>query len=113
MRVAGMAPGEMARSDAGRMTADDMDLLMPDESGSLSSVSNHTFIQRFLNKIGTNETAGLLTADGNLTKTGYDRVQSAVFAKAYNDDFLIELQSEEANPDIRNVLNALTSYNFV
>lgn len=106
--IARMSPAEQARADAERVTDDDMDLFSPSEDGSVIAASNSVFVGRFLARLGTQEAAGFMTADGKPTKQLVDRIQAAVFAKAYDDDSLIELQAESTDPRIKNVLSALT-----
>ncbi|MCV5648823.1 hypothetical protein OFN55_39480, partial [Escherichia coli] len=63
----------------------------------------------FLREIGDTATAGLLTADGRPTKQLIDRIQNAIFAKAYKDERLVRLVSEEPDPEMRNILTALNT----
>lgn len=71
--------------------------------------SNDAFIRAFLCEIGDTATAGLLTADGRPTKQLIDRIQNAIFAKAYKDERLVRLVSEEPDPEMRNILTALNT----
>lgn len=105
--ISRMSPLEQAISDSSYMTDADMDLFKPSDDGSISSYANRAFIKRFLGKLGGNESAGMVTDSGEITKTGLDRIQAAVFAKAYADKNIISIQAEDANPDIKNILNAL------
>lgn len=50
-----------------------------------------------------------MTADGRPTKQIIDRIQGAIFAKAYQNDKLLKLSIEEPDPEIRNVLTALNA----
>lgn len=105
--IARMSPLEQTISDAELISDEDMSLFKPTDDGSISPYANQTFIKRFFGKLGGNESAGMVTESGNITKTGIDRIQAAVFAKAYADKNIIALQAEEATPDIKNILNAL------
>ena len=106
--VAAMAPAEVAKADAGRITNQDMAHFAPDESGNVLAASNEVFLRQFAKRLGQNEVAGMMTADGRPTKQMADRIQQAVFSKAYQDERLVALQAEEANPEIRNILAGLT-----
>ena len=106
--VARMSPTETAKSDADRLDNADLSIFQPSDEGAISASSNTAFINRFIKKLGTNEAAGYVTEDGRYTKQLIDRVQAAVFHKSYNDDHLLTLQAEEADPNIKNILNALT-----
>ncbi len=107
--TAQMSPVEQAQADAERMTTDDFSLFNPDESGNLTAASNRQFIKHFLAKLGSGEAAGYVTSEGGLTKKLVDRVQAAVFQKAYADESLLNLMAEETNPEIKNIINALTA----
>ncbi|MFA9203198.1 MAG: hypothetical protein ACEQSD_04280 [Flavobacteriales bacterium] len=98
---------ERARSDAKRLDKNMLALFKPDENGSLLTASNHKFIQAFLASLGDAEAAQYVTSGGKPTRALVDRIRAAVFSKAYNDDRLLEMMADDANPDLQNVLNAL------
>jgi len=62
-----------------------------------------------MKEIGDTATAGLLTEDGRPTKQLIDRMQNAIFARAYKDERLVKLVSEEPDPEMRNILTALNT----
>lgn len=103
----GMAPTEVARVDAEQIDDKMMALFSPSEGGDLLAASNRAFVQSFLNKMGAEQAAGYLTADGRPTKQVVDRIQAAIFAKAYKSESLLRLAVEEPDPEIRNILTAL------
>lgn len=104
-----MSASETAYVDAERIDHKLMSMFRPSETGSIINRDNDPFLRGFLNEIGDGETAGLLTADGRYTKQLIDRVQSAIFAKAYKNEKLVSLMTEEPDPDIRNILTALNT----
>ena len=104
-----LSPSEQARVDAGRLKQEDLALFRPGEDGNLVSSSNKNFVSAFVQKLGTEEQAGFLTSDGRASKKLVDRMQAAIFHKAYGDDNLLALAAEEADVDIRNVLSGLTA----
>ncbi len=104
-----MSSAETAWVDAERINDNMIALFNPSESGNLLSASNQGFINQFLQEIGDTSTAGLLTEDGRPTKQLIERMQNAVFAKAYKNEKLVKLVAEEPDPEIRNILNALNS----
>lgn len=106
--AARMSPSEQAKMDAARLRDEDLFLLNPDESGSLTAASNRGFIKRFLERMGPSERSGMLDSDGRPTRQLVDRMQAAVFDKVYKDPRLIPLMAEDVNPGIKNILNALT-----
>lgn len=103
----GMAPTEIARVDAEEIDDKMMALFSPSEGGDLLAASNRPFVQSFLTKLGAEQAAGYLTADGRPTKQVVDRIQAAIFAKAYKSESLLRLAVEEPDPEIRNILTAL------
>jgi hypothetical protein len=104
-----MSPVEQARVDAENLDEKTMALFSPSESGDLLSASNMPFIQAFMAHLGSEQAAGYMTADGRPTKQIIDRIQGAIFAKAYQNEKLLRLSVEEPDPEIRNVLTALNS----
>lgn len=102
-----MSAAETAWVDAERINDKMIALFQPSETGNLLARSNQGFVSSFLTEIGDSSTAGLLTEDGRPTKQLIERMQNAVFAKAYKNEKLVKLVSEEPDPEIRNVLNAL------
>lgn len=104
-----LSPSEQAKIDAGRLTQEDLAIFRPGEDGNLVSSSNKNFVSAFVQKLGTEEQAGFLTSDGRASKKLVDRMQAAIFHKAYGDDNLLALAAEEADVDIRNVLSGLTA----
>jgi GNAT superfamily N-acetyltransferase/predicted RNA methylase len=105
--VAAFAPAEQARSDAARLTEDDLSLFNPDQAGNPLAASNEQFIRLFIQRIGAEEAAGFTDEQGRPTKQLADRINSAIFARVYGDDRLIALQAEAADPQIKNILAAL------
>ena len=106
--IAQMSPAELARADAAKLTDDDVALFEPSEDGNMAAASNRPFITRFFERMGQNAATGYMTKDGKFTKQLIDRVQAAIFSKAYQDDYLLELMAEDADPRIKNILSAMT-----
>ena len=100
-----MTATEKAKSDAARLT--DAIVSKLSIEGDLTAASNRDFIMAFLQSLGDDETAGLLTTSGQPSKQLYDRAQAAVFAKAYNDDRLLELMADAEKPEIANIIKSL------
>lgn len=104
-----MSASEKAFVDAESISPEMMELFQPSESGDLTARSNDGFIRAFINQIGATAAAGLLTEDGRPTRQFIDRMQNSIFAKAYKDERLVKMISEEPDPDMRNVLTALNT----
>ncbi|GEM_PF-5957298 len=106
--IASMSPVEQAKVDDRRLTGDDMDIFRPSDDGDITAASNRQFVNKFITLLGPAEAAGLLTADSRPTKKLVDRIQAAIFSKAYANDKLLALMAEETHPTIKNILTALT-----
>ena len=107
--IASMSPMEQAKVDDSRLTAADMESFAPSKDGDIAAASNSGFMAKFLEKVGKSEAAGLLTADSRPTKALVDRIQCAIFSKAYADDRILTLMAEETHPAVKNILTALTA----
>lgn len=110
-----MAASEKAFVDAESITGGLLALFAPSETGNLMAGSNSAFVQGFMKEIGASAAAGLLTEDGRPTRQLLDRIQNAIFAKAYKNESLVKLVAEEPDPELRNVLTALNvaAHDFV
>ena len=104
-----MAASEKAFVDAEMLDERLMAMFAPSEEGNLLARSNDSFIRSFMKEIGDTATAGLVTTDGRPTKQLIDRIQNAIFAKAYKDERLVKLVAEEPDPEMRNILTALNT----
>lgn len=100
-----MTGTEKARADADRL--DDALVAKLADDGNLLAASNRDFIMGFLQSLGDTEAAQYMTSDGNPTGALIARVQAAIFAKAYNDDRLLEMTADASKPEVANVINAL------
>lgn len=101
-----MNPIEVARADARVLDDGMMDLFDPGEDGNVLVASNQPFLLAFARELGGMEAAGL-SAGGRWTKQMADRVNAAVFYRAYGDDRLLAAFAAEADPDMKNILAAL------
>lgn len=98
---------EQAMIDAEKM-GDILELLDDNTETNYNTRDNRDFIQSFLNKIAApSEQNALRTADGLLSQAGMERVQNAVFAKAYGSVELSQRLSESLDNDSKNITNAL------
>lgn len=99
-----MTATEKARSDGDKINSSLVDKL---HDGDLMSKENRDFVQGFIKTLGDAEAAQYYTTSGKLTKHIYDRVQAAVFSRAYDDDRLLELMVDDADPNVKNIIGAL------
>lgn len=99
-----ISSAERATQDAATL---DISGLAQNEDGTISVAGSRDFIARFIQNIPAQERAAVATKDGNYSRELVQRVENAVFAKAYGDEKLISMFSEENEPDVKNVLTAL------
>lgn len=104
-----MTATEKAKADANRLTPELMARFDPGADGDLLTGSNRDFIMGFLRSLGDAEAAQYLTSTGDFTGPLIARVQAAVFAKAYEDERLLELMADSAKPENRNIISALSA----
>ena len=94
-----LSPIEMAKNDARRIDLNSLDI---GENG----VSPDA-VRNFVNAMPLSERAGMLNKDGTVTPKAMDRMNAAIFHKAYNNDALTELAYSAVDPEAKTVVNAL------
>jgi hypothetical protein len=98
-----MSAAENARADVRHIT--------PDMAASLaknpSPISNKTFMAGFMSKLSPEEAGPMLASDGKLTAQGIQRINNAVFAKAYGDSPVLERMSESADDNTKALSGAM------
>jgi hypothetical protein len=100
-----MTATEKAKADADRL--DDSMIALMTENGDLAAQENIPFLAAFLRSLGDAEAAQYSTSEGKPTASLIARVQAAIFAKAYDDERLLELTADVAKPEIANIVKAL------
>ncbi len=96
---------EQARTDVDRLKNINSSALQTYEDGSPSIES----VRKFIQALPANERAGLLTKDGQPTRTAQDRMQNAMMMNGYNNDYLVRLRGQAMNPEGKNIINALSN----
>lgn len=97
--TAGLSPAEAAHNDARRINLDGLTF------GADGSITDATLLQ-FIQAMPEGERSTLL--DGGVpNRQARDRLESAIFAMAYESDELVRLQSQASDPDARTVLSGL------
>lgn len=91
---------EQANNDANRVS---LDALQFAEDGGITPEA----VRQFVRAMPQAEQGGLLDTNGQPTKQAVDRLNAAVFAKAYGNDDLVRLFAQAQDPEARNVLSAL------
>ena len=93
---------EQARTDVSRMKNASFETY---EDGSPTVES----VKSFIAGLPRNEQAGLLTKEGQPTRTAQDRLQNAMMMKGYNNDYLVRMRGQAINPEGKNIINALSN----
>jgi hypothetical protein len=94
-----LSPVEQAKNDLNRV---DFDAIEFDESGEI----NQTSLSQFINAQPVEERSRLVD-QGLPTKQARQRLENAIFARAYNDDSLIAMFAQADDAEARLVINAL------
>ena len=110
--LAGLSASEQARMDANRLTDDDIMMFAPDESGNINTAANAPFLRRFIDRVGRLEAGSMVDSQGRPNADMVQRIQAAIFKRAYDDDRLLSLMAETTGADMRseaarNMLSAL------
>ena len=91
---------EQANNDAERVS---LDALQFAEDGSITAEA----VRQFVRAMPQAEQGGLIDTNGQPTRQAVDRLNAAVFAKAYGNDELVRLYSQAQDPEARLILSAL------
>ncbi len=91
---------EQARNDSARI---DLDAFSFAEDGSVTPET----IRQFVRSMPQSEQGGLIDTNGQPSRQAADRIQAAVFAKAYGNDGLIRLFAQAQDPEARLIMSAL------
>ena len=92
---------EQAQNDAGRV---DLAGLGFDDNGNITPNT----IRQFIAAMPTSEQANLIDKDGSPTRQAHDRLNAAIFHKAYGNNDLTTLAHQSEDPEARNILRALS-----
>lgn len=91
---------EQANNDSQRVN---LDTLQFAEDGSITPEA----VRQFVRAMPQAEQGGLIDTNGQPTKQAVERINAAVFARAYGNDQLVRLYAQAQDPEARNVLSAL------
>lgn len=104
--VAHMSLTEQAQADAARI--DDLTDLALNEDGSINMTRSGPFVRQFLSEaVSPSEQGAMMTAEGDLSQQGLQRLRNAIFAKAYGDPELVAMLTESTDTHIKNILNGM------
>jgi hypothetical protein len=107
--ILGASDTERARSDAGRITSEGLqNLTMKDTiDDTIRSTANRDFVRSFVGNTPEVERAAMIDRNGNLTKTGENRVKAAMFNRVYDSPTLSDRIFESTDNDIKNITNGI------
>ena len=78
------------------------------EGGAVDLAKNRNFVRSFVRDVvGPGEQTTFVSAQGDLTADGVQRIETAMLAKAYSDRRLVERIAEAADPGRRTIRNVL------
>ena len=97
-----MTATETAANDVNRLNFDNLTF---DDNGNFDERT----VRDFVRQMPAAEQAGLIEEkSGRPTRQAFERLQNALLKKAYGNDDLVRLAAQAADPEVRNVINALT-----
>lgn len=91
---------EQENNDAGRV---DLGSLTFSNDGAVTPEA----IRQFVQAMPPSERGGLIDTNGQPSRQAADRIQAAVFAKAYGNDGLVRLFAQAQDPEARLIMSAL------
>lgn len=97
----GFSATETAKNDANRI---DLNGLQFRDDGGVSAET----VKGFVALMPQTEQQELIDKQGRPTKKAYDRLNAAIFSKAYQNDDIISLAVEANDEEARNIISALT-----
>jgi len=104
-QIARMTPAEMARVTAARLDTATLDGV--DWSKTLTDPANGQGLSRMFGKIPPEERGALAKADGSLNALGEKTLRDAVFAAAWDDPGLLDLQLAGESGALKSLIQAL------
>ena len=104
----GMSPAELAQQDAPLI---DLSALAVYEPGDIASAGNRDFVRSFVGGLQASgqDIAPLITADGQLSQMGRQRIQAALVQAAYGDADLVQEMFDSTDTDIKAIGEVLKS----
>jgi len=96
-----LSPVEQARTDAARVNLDALEFT---DAGDVTPEA----VRKFVQAMPKAEQGGLIDTDGSPTRQAVDRLNNAVFVRAYpHSEGLVRLYAQATDPEARNVMSAL------
>jgi hypothetical protein len=99
-----MSTSEQALSDARFLSHD---VTQYYRGGDALRVQNRDFARAFANKLSQGERGGMLTAKGDLSAAGAQRLKAAMVARAYSDPGVVSRAFDHVDSNIKSIASAL------
>ena len=99
---------EQAKTDADRLKLSTLEQFVDNGTGEFMNLSNREFRRMAAKDIFSDaEGNSVFNANGELSPIGALRIRNAIFAKAYEDDYLLTQLSEATDNNSKNIMNAM------
>lgn len=99
---------EQAKADADRLKLSTLEQFVDNGTGEFMNPSNREFRRAASSDVFSDaEGNSVFNEKGDLSPTGAFRIRNAIFAKAYNDNYLLTQLSEATDNNSKNIMNAM------
>lgn len=99
---------EQAKADADRLKLSTLEQFVDNGTGEFMNPSNRGFRRAAASDVFSDaEGNSVFNEKGDLSPTGAFRIRNAIFAKAYNDNYLLTQLSEATDNNSKNIMNAM------
>lgn len=98
---AALSASEQAKTDAQKLNENDLTLY---EGGDINNIANRDFVRSFIQSMGGSDAVGdMVTSEGLVSSGGIKRIESALIAKAYDDDAILNDLTENPDDDLKSL----------
>lgn len=99
---------EQAKTDADRLKLSTLEQFVDNGTGEFMNPSNREFRRAAASDVFSDaEGNSVFNEKGDLSPTGQFRIRNAIFAKAYDDNYLLTQLSEATDNNSKNIMNAM------
>lgn len=99
---------EQAKADADRLKLSTLEQFVDNGTGEFMNPSNREFRRAAASDVFSDaEGNSVFNEKGDLSPTGAFRIRNAIFAKAYNDNYLLTQLGEATDNNSKNIMNAM------
>ena len=99
---------EQTKADADRLKLSTLERFVDNGTGEFTNPSNREFRRAAASDVFSDaEGNSVFNEKGDLSPTGAFRIRNAIFAKAYNDNYLLTQLSEATDNNSKNIMNAM------